>query len=309
MQLINDHSPVVNVKERKICDIGNINTNIRESFHDIDKEKMSSDAALFLMNPVASGDNMLTDMNSGQKLKEELAPLLVPCCEGKELRINEELVRSGLSAISVKQDSVVHCMSTSYACEKMQVPAGLVKHRNSFRCLHRPDLKRVPYLRRMTPDELETLFRGFADLPVHFDRNDSQKPTTCPNCAQRPEVPNKTTASKRALETTTVNLNQSTDDGGLLHPIPETKSCAEDVPAGMRLHGARARLYTSVLAGAKTGDQLDNASANEEYDTQVPNEVIPEDEIQFSEELQIILPPRCDDVTADSSTTSSDKAT
>ena len=39
------------------------------------------------------------------------------------------------------------------------------QHRNSFRSLHRPDLKRVPYLRRMSPDELETLFRGYADLP------------------------------------------------------------------------------------------------------------------------------------------------
>ena len=40
-----------------------------------------------------------------------------------------------------------------------------------------------------------------------------------------------------------------------LRPILETRAGPEDVPAGMRLHGARARLYTSVLAGAKAGDQ------------------------------------------------------
>ncbi|XP_045781319.1 uncharacterized protein LOC123878218 isoform X2 [Maniola jurtina] len=271
MQLLHDHSPIVNIKDHKISNIGNMNANIRApSSHNIEvNEKKFSNASLFLMNPVASGDNiMLNDLNNGLKLKEEPTPQLVPCCEGKELQINEDLVRSGLSAISVKHDSVIHCMSMSSACEKMQIPPGLVKHRNSFRSLHRPDLKRVPYLRRMKPEELETLFRGYADVP-HFKKN---------------------------------------GDGGLLHPIPETRSGAEDVPAGKRLHGARARLYTSVLAGAKTGDQLDNALANEEYDTRVPEDIIPEDEVQFNEELQIILPPRCDD-TAGSSITSSDTTT
>lgn len=48
-------------------------------------------------------------------------------------------------------------------------------------------------------------------------------------------------------------------------------------------------------------------STTEEYDVRVPDE-IPEDEVQLHEELQIILPPRCDDVSADSSitTTSTD---
>lgn len=46
-------------------------------------------------------------------------------------------------------------------------------------------------------------------------------------------------------------------NGVSLHPISETRSGVEDVPAGMRLHGARARLYTSVLAGARAGDQLE----------------------------------------------------
>lgn len=44
-------------------------------------------------------------------------------------------------------------------------------------------------------------------------------------------------------------------------------------------------------------------SANEEYDTRVPDDPLPEDEVQLTEELQIILPPRCDDVTAESSAT------
>ncbi|XP_045781310.1 uncharacterized protein LOC123878218 isoform X1 [Maniola jurtina] len=301
MQLLHDHSPIVNIKDHKISNIGNMNANIRApSSHNIEvNEKKFSNASLFLMNPVASGDNiMLNDLNNGLKLKEEPTPQLVPCCEGKELQINEDLVRSGLSAISVKHDSVIHCMSMSSACEKMQIPPGLVKHRNSFRSLHRPDLKRVPYLRRMKPEELETLFRGYADVP-HFKKNDTnnQKVTMHPD---------ENIGARSVREKTVINLNEC--DGGLLHPIPETRSGAEDVPAGKRLHGARARLYTSVLAGAKTGDQLDNALANEEYDTRVPEDIIPEDEVQFNEELQIILPPRCDD-TAGSSITSSDTTT
>lgn len=50
------------------------------------KEKKSSDASLLRMNPVASGDNVATGLNSAHKLKEELPPL-VPCCEGRELQV------------------------------------------------------------------------------------------------------------------------------------------------------------------------------------------------------------------------------
>ncbi|KAI8438850.1 hypothetical protein MSG28_011197 [Choristoneura fumiferana] len=103
MQLIHDHQAIMtSVKE--------VNHTIfakDPSSDQLDvKERRSSNASLLLMNP-----------------------------------INEDLVRSGLSAISVKHGN----------------------HRNSFRCLHRPDLKRVPYLRRLTPDELELLFRGSSD--------------------------------------------------------------------------------------------------------------------------------------------------
>ncbi|KAL0901248.1 hypothetical protein ABMA27_006540 [Loxostege sticticalis] len=246
------------------------------------------------MNPVASGDNMAV-LGSAHKLKEELPPL-VPCCEGKELQINEDLVRSGLSAISVKHDSVIQCLSMSRACERMQVPPGLVKHRNSFRSLHRPDLKRVPYLRRMSPDELETLFRGYAaDLPTRGATKTENRVVLPPD------------ENIRARDLKDKEAHSQDDGNGAtaLHPIPETRSGAEDVPAGMRLHGARARLYTSVLAGARAGDQLDAVSANEEYDTRVPDDPLPEDEVQLTEELQIILPPRCDDVTAESSATAS----
>ncbi|RVE51129.1 hypothetical protein evm_004272 [Chilo suppressalis] len=256
------------------------------------KEKRSSSASLRQMNPVASGDNMAV-MNSAHKLKEELPPL-VPCCEGKELQINEDLVRSGLSAISVKHDSVIQCLSMPRACERMQVPPGLVKHRNSFRSLHRPDLKRVHYLRRLTPDELEILFRGYSDTPargISKMDNRSLLPPPDENIQTRDQI------DKEARIQDEVNAAIA------LHPIPETRSGAEDVPAGMRLHGARARLYTSVLAGARAGDQLDGISANEEYDTKVPDEPLPEDEVQLTEELQIILPPRCDDITAESSNT------
>ncbi|KAJ0182330.1 hypothetical protein K1T71_001699 [Dendrolimus kikuchii] len=290
MQLLHDNKAIL----MAVRDINmNANITIKDSSHNVEvKEKRSSDGSLLLMNPVASGDNVATGLNSSHKIKEEL-PALVPCCEGRELQINEDLVRTGLSAISVKHDNMVQCLSMSRACEKLQVPPGLVKHRNSFRCLHRPDLKRVPYLRRMTSDELESLFRGYADLPTKFIKCDDAEGTTkfyLHPIEQRP-----------AIET------KRKEDGAVnaLHPIPETRSGAEDVPAGMRLHGARARLYTSVLAGARAGDQLESLSTDEELDVRVPTEIVPEDEIQLAEELQIILPPRCDDVTAGSSTTAS----
>ncbi|XP_026319394.1 uncharacterized protein LOC113229918 [Hyposmocoma kahamanoa] len=98
-------------------------------------------------------------------------------------------------------------------------------------------------------------------------------------------------------------------NGVSLHPISETQSGVEDVPAGMRLHGARARLYTSVLAGARAGDQLDAGQTNEEFDTHVPDDIVLEDEVILHEELQIILPPRCDDVTAESSSTTTTTTT
>ncbi|XP_068626516.1 uncharacterized protein [Battus philenor] len=254
MQLLHEQKPIIK-------NIANMNYNISAknvSTHNFEvKEKRSSDASLRVMNPVASGDNMATGHNAGQKIKEEL-PMLVPCCEGKELQINQDLVRSGLSAISMKHESVIHCLSMPQASDKTQI-TGLVKHRNSFRSLHRPDLKRVPYLRRMGPDELEMLFRGYADLPGYESA---------------------TTALKSSLGT-----------------VSAVRAGAEEIPAGMKLHGARATLYTSVLAGTKAGDQLSNASNTEEYDTAVPEIVVPEDEVQLNEELQIILPPRCEDGT------------
>ncbi|KAH9628359.1 hypothetical protein HF086_015889 [Spodoptera exigua] len=266
MQLLHENKTLLmSLKDRSMS----ANVTVKDHLENMEvKEKRSSDASLLLMNPVASGDNVATGLNSAHKLKEEMPPL-VPCCEGRELQINEDLVRSGLSAISVKHDSVIQCWSMSRACERMQIPPGLVKHRNSFRSLHRPDLKRVPYLRRMSPDELETLFRGYADLPIRG------------------------------------NNKSGNGANALLVPILETRSGAEDVPAGMRLHGARARLYTSVLAGARAGDQLDGVLTHEDLDTRVPDDPVPDEEVQLHEELQIILPPRYDDVTADSSITAS----
>ncbi|XP_038207719.1 uncharacterized protein LOC119829322 [Zerene cesonia] len=288
MQLLHEHSPMVVLRE-----LSNINSMaIRDASSHIEmKEKRSSNASLMMMNPVASGDNMAIDINMAQKI-EELPPL-VPCCEGRELQINEEIVRSGLSAISVKHDSVIHCMSMSCACERMQVPPGLVKHRNSFRSLHRPDLKRVPYLRRMTPDELETLFRGYAE----FHLKTTPKMKIDPKEDSTQIIPRDENLKKDIKETpTTVH-----DNGAGRAGRAGLAGGAEDVPAGKRLHGARARLYTSVLAAATPGDQLDNASAIEEWEPAVAEEPLPEDEIQLNEELQIILPPRPDDVTAESS--------
>ncbi|KPI95080.1 hypothetical protein RR46_12084 [Papilio xuthus] len=266
------------------------------STHNIEiKEKRSSDSSLRQMNPVASGDNVATELTT-QKLKEEM-PLLVPCCEGKELQINQDLVRSGLSAISMKHESVMQCLSISQASERSQLFPGLVKHRNSFRSLHRPDLKRVPYLRRLSPDELELLFRGYADLPTRDalvkDYEEASKTTSTRGQDLRTGDLTKKTIQERSDST--------------LNSKSESRPTKEDIPVGMRLHGARARLYTSVLAGTKAGDQLNNASPLEDYDTAVPEIVLPEDEVQLNEELQIILPPRSDDGAESVITTATDK--
>lgn len=88
MQLLHEQTSILTVK-----DFGNMNTSINDaSLHEV-KEKRSSNASIFVMNPVASGDNMQIDLNSGQKLKEEMPilPQLVPCCEGKELQVNMKI--------------------------------------------------------------------------------------------------------------------------------------------------------------------------------------------------------------------------
>ncbi|XP_022822137.1 uncharacterized protein LOC111353373 isoform X1 [Spodoptera litura] len=303
MQLLHENKTLLmGVKDRSMS----TNVSVKEQLETMEvKEKRSSDASLLLMNPVASGDNVATGLNSAHKLKEELPPL-VPCCEGRELQINEDLVRSGLSAISVKHDSVIQCLSMSRACERMQIPPGLVKHRNSFRSLHRPDLKRVPYLRRMSPDELETLFRGYADLPTRGNnKSDFRKGSISDVRDEKPKNKLPPDENGQVIETDQITRPDEGNGANALLPILETRSGAEDVPAGMRLHGARARLYTSVLAGAKVGDQLDGVSTHEDFDTRVPDDPVPDEEVQLNEELQIILPPRYDDVTADSSITNS----
>ncbi|XP_013133150.1 PREDICTED: uncharacterized protein LOC106099230 [Papilio polytes] len=292
MQLLHEQKPLIN-------NIGNMSVNLSTrnlSTHNIEiKEKRSSDSSLRLMNPVASGDNVATELTT-PKLKEEM-PLLVPCCEGKELQINQDLVRSGLSAISMKHESVMQCLSISQASERSQLFPGLVKHRNSFRSLHRPDLKRVPYLRRLSPDELEMLFRGYADLPSRD------------TLAKEYDETSKTT-STRGQDLRTIDLSKKTiqeRSDNTLNSKSEARPAKEEIPVGMRLHGTRARLYTSVLAGTKAGDQLNNASTLEDYDTVVPEIVLPEDEVQLNEELQIILPPRSDDGAESVITTATDK--
>lgn len=81
MQLIHEHSPVITVRNMNMRDVSSHNFDV--------KEKRSSDASLFMMNPVASGDNVAMELNANQKHKEELPslPPLVPCCEGKELQV------------------------------------------------------------------------------------------------------------------------------------------------------------------------------------------------------------------------------
>lgn len=83
MHLLHEHTAMLNV-----TDIGKFNISIRDASSDNFelKEKRSSNASILLMNPVASGDNMATDISGNQKIKEEVPPL-VPCCEGRELQV------------------------------------------------------------------------------------------------------------------------------------------------------------------------------------------------------------------------------
>ncbi|XP_037968966.2 uncharacterized protein LOC105391536 [Plutella xylostella] len=242
------------------------------------EEKRSSNGSLKVMNPVASGDNVAAGRNS--TLKDELPPL-IPCCEGKELQINEELVRSGLSAISVRNESLLRI-------NEKNPGNSLFTHRNSFRCLHRPELRRVPRLRRARAEDLESIFREVCEAPPQ------------PSTERRAEHRHDThkLAPKPAKETPSAKEKEGAKETDLCSTLPPVSMSRrhEDIPAGKRLHVARARLYTSVLAAAKTGDQLDGVSVNEEYDQQVHSEdPVPEDEVQRSEELQVILPPRVDD--------------
>lgn len=84
MQLLQDNKTIMMTMQ----DINmNANITVKDSSQNIEvKSKCSDDTSLLLMNPVASGDNVATGLNSAQKIKEEL-PLLIPCCEGRELQV------------------------------------------------------------------------------------------------------------------------------------------------------------------------------------------------------------------------------
>lgn len=62
------------------------------------------------------------------------------------------------------------------------------------------------------------------------------------------------------------------------------------------------RVYANLL-NLYISNLFSDRINNEEYDPRVPDDVPPDEEVPLKEELQIILPPRCDDVAADSSNT------
>ena len=84
MQLLHELSPAVTVNNMNMRDVSSNNFDIKEK-----KSSEQSSDSLFMMNPVASGDNVAVDLNASQKHKEEISslPPLIPCCEGKELQV------------------------------------------------------------------------------------------------------------------------------------------------------------------------------------------------------------------------------
>ncbi|XP_041975805.1 uncharacterized protein LOC121730730 [Aricia agestis] len=165
------------------------------------------------MNPVASGDNLWL----------QGLPSLVPCCEGKELQIDEECIRCGLSAISVREEATPRrrAARAAAACCSDTTPSTqkALKARNSFRCVHRPELRRVAGLRHLSP----------ADLRLALLQLAREDHTPLPGVESAVE----------AVEAA-------------------SSASAREVPAGMRLH--RARLFTAVLAAAARPQSTEDSS-------------------------------------------------
>lgn len=84
MQLLHELSPVVTVNSMNMRDVSSNNFDIKEK-----RSSERSSDSLYMMNPVASGDNVAVDINVNQKHKDEMSslPPLIPCCEGKELQV------------------------------------------------------------------------------------------------------------------------------------------------------------------------------------------------------------------------------
>ncbi|KAI5696971.1 hypothetical protein M8J76_011825 [Diaphorina citri] len=98
-------------------------------------------------------------------------PVIVPCIMGEELPIDAELVNKGLSAISIKhklkpddaglsakgsKDHVIKC-TISFTKKSSH---GLIKQRNSFWNVHRPDLSKLNLdPKEITIKKVETFFR------------------------------------------------------------------------------------------------------------------------------------------------------
>ncbi|KAL1457902.1 hypothetical protein WDU94_008082 [Cyamophila willieti] len=100
------------------------------------------------------------------------APIIVPCIMGEELPIDSELVNKGLSAISIKhkikpddpnialkQGSKDHVIKCTISFTKKS-SHGLIKQRNSFWNVHRPDLTKLNLdPKEITIRKVETFFR------------------------------------------------------------------------------------------------------------------------------------------------------
>ncbi|GBP82697.1 hypothetical protein EVAR_62117_1 [Eumeta japonica] len=154
MQVLNQRNPIfVNIRDVKA------NYNLDSSIREMPSENFE------MMHPVASGDNVVTILrhSSPHRRKYEDLPVLIPCCEGKELPIKPELARSGLSAISIRRAGTDEQLVASSPEHPRDNHPATVEHRNSFRCLQRPDLSRVPRLRSLAPAEIEALFIACAD--------------------------------------------------------------------------------------------------------------------------------------------------
>lgn len=96
-------------------------------------------------------------------------PLVVPCYNGRALEIDPALVGNGLSALSIKHDlqDLVNCKNiTPNKCASNVVGSchknNEVKSRNSFWCVHRPELRKLTWAKKLSTRQIAAVLEEHA---------------------------------------------------------------------------------------------------------------------------------------------------
>lgn len=83
----------------------------------------------------------------------------MPCLNGKELRVDSEIINAGLSAISVK----------GYDAGDRRGEAS-IKHRNSFWSVHRPELAKLSWAANHPPEKIENYLKFHAESQYSHEK-------------------------------------------------------------------------------------------------------------------------------------------